>query len=276
MKKPSIQLLIILLAFFSLLYLGKPLRELLTTVWVDEKNARFIAGIAVRSVIVGLAIWWIRRMQLLTFMGLDHPFEAKQLQSLVIPCAFIGLGLVSNWTTYTSSDTDTLVLFLSSVLLVGAAEELVFRGLLFPILLRIWCKRKNALVLSAIVSSLVFGLVHLVNLFQQPENVVGILSQVFFACAIGVFFAGLLLRTGNMFLPILVHAGINFAFGSSELKSATVATMVETGTTDWKTLLPTTLFFAFIFVGGLFMLLQSNQDKVLERLTSKPSPDILG
>jgi membrane protease YdiL (CAAX protease family) len=155
------------------------------------------------------------------------------------------------------------------VVAVGILEEFVFRGIVFPLLIKSFQNKKNVLLWAAFISSFLFGSIHYVNLFEQPGNFVGITSQVFFATSIGVFFCGLMARTGNILIPAAVHALINFSFGAGVLKDGIglLETAVESENgLNWNSIIPTSIFFIFIMLGGVFMLLKSNKSLLLRKL----------
>ena len=87
-----------------------------------------------------------------------------------------------------------------SMALVGFAEELVFRGFLFKAML------KNGSVRTAvIVSSVTFGLGHIVNLFTG-HDLVPTLVQVVFAIAVGFILTMAFYKSGSMLPNILMHS----------------------------------------------------------------------
>lgn len=91
-----------------------------------------------------------------------------------------------------------------SMLLTGVLEELIFRGLLFRAM-----SRSN--VRSAIVvSSLTFGIGHIVNLINgSGTNVLSNLLQVMYAVAIGFAFVEVFYRGGSLIPCILCHSVFN-------------------------------------------------------------------
>ena len=92
-----------------------------------------------------------------------------------------------------------------SMALVGFAEELLFRGFLFKAML------KDGNVKAAIiVSSLTFGLGHILNLFTG-QNLVETLNQVFFAVAVGFVFTFVFYKSGSLLPGILAHSIIDVA-----------------------------------------------------------------
>ena len=86
---------------------------------------------------------------------------------------------------------------------VGIAEELMFRGLVFH-----WF-RQLPLRGVVLVSASSFGAMHLAGLASEIHPAV-ILSQVYFAFAVGLVFAGARARDVSILLPIAVHAGFDF------------------------------------------------------------------
>ena len=79
-----------------------------------------------------------------------------------------------------------------SMALVGFAEELIFRGFLFKAML------KDGNVKAAIiVSSITFGMGHIINLFTGHE-LIATLIQVVFAVAMGFVFTLVFYKSGSL------------------------------------------------------------------------------
>lgn len=262
--------IIITMGFLSFLWLEKPFREFLSQDLLDLQFAKQVSGIIVRLMLIILAIVAINRLQHFRFTGLNRWKNVKNIRAIIIPIIFIVLGVSSNWSTYSQAETKLVLLFAISTMAVGFVEEFVFRGAIFPLCIKAFKKTNRPIVLSAIVSSLMFGIVHFVNLFSQPENIMGITSQVFFATSIGVFFCGLMVRTENIVIPCIIHALVNFSFGADELVQTSeelTHTGIEAGI-NWGSLVPTTLFFTFILLGGIYMIRKSDKKIILDSLNS--------
>ncbi len=89
----------------------------------------------------------------------------------------------------------------------GIWEEVVFRGIILTMLLRIYSEKK-----SIIINGLLFGFFHLVNLLNflfgtafTIESLVSILFQVVYATAIGFFYAYLFVKTKSLIPSIISH-----------------------------------------------------------------------
>ncbi len=261
---------VVLIGFLSFLWLEKPLREFLSLVMFNDFEAKQISSIVIRTTLILVAAVFIKKLNLKEFTGFNSWKNYKNIQAIFIPLTFILMGLVSNWNTYSNTASKMLILFVLSTLVVGIVEELVFRGTIFPLFIKSFSDKRRPILISAVLSSLMFGVVHYVNLFSQPENLIGITSQVFFALAIGVFFCGLMTRTENILIPCLLHALVNFSFGAGELKDTVEHTSIDEITEiSWNSLIPTTLFFSFIFIGGVYMILKSDKENILRKLKIK-------
>ncbi|AZI44230.1 CPBP family intramembrane metalloprotease [Deinococcus psychrotolerans] len=92
---------------------------------------------------------------------------------------------------------------LISALLIGFAEEAFFRGLMLSAL------KTRGFWTAAVVSSVLFGLSHTLNLLSGKSGA-EILIQVSYALAIGFCFAATVLRTGLIWPLVLIHALIDF------------------------------------------------------------------
>jgi len=86
-------------------------------------------------------------------------------------------------------------------LLVGLAEEYIFRGVLIGLFLKV--THNNAFG-AVIGSSIMFGLIHTMNLKALPIGYVS--AQVIFAAAIGILFGTIYIKTHNLGIVIALHA----------------------------------------------------------------------
>ncbi len=162
-----------------------------------EKLITVCLGLVLSSVLLA----FIFRNRLFRHTGLCA-FEGSVRNCLYfIPLAVLSLvnvwnGFQMNYSAFVS------VLWLVSMLFVGFLEEIIFRGLLFNAM------RKDNLKTAVIVSSLTFGIGHIVNLLSGAPFL-DTLLQIVYASAIGFLFTVIFL-TGKSLLPcIAAHAFIN-------------------------------------------------------------------
>ena len=90
------------------------------------------------------------------------------------------------------------------MLCVGFLEEVIFRGLLFKAI------AKDNIKSAVIISSVTFGIGHIINLFNgSGMDLVGNLCQIVFAIAVGFLLVTIFYRGGSLLPCILVHSAIN-------------------------------------------------------------------
>jgi len=94
-------------------------------------------------------------------------------------------------------------------LFVGVFEELLFRGIIFGVLAERFSKNKRGLIKSYVLSSVIFGGMHLLNLFTGT-SVGATLLQVCYSTLTGGLFGYALLKSKNVLIPAFVHAVYNF------------------------------------------------------------------
>ena len=147
--------------------------------------------------------FWIKKNNLLNKYGLCKPnFTPKNflyyIPLLILISTNFWFGIKLN---YNLVDTIFNVL---AMLLVGFVEELIFRGFLFKAL------EKDNPKTAIIISSVTFGLGHLINLFSSGlNNILPSICQVFYAMAVGFLFVIIFYKGGSLIACILSHSLVN-------------------------------------------------------------------
>ncbi len=119
---------------------------------------------------------------------------------LGLVAGFVSSGHFAGWAS--------LAAFAFSMISVGIFEEVLFRGLLLGTISRAPIGRTA--LRAALVSSLIFGVVHLVNL--PREGLGPTIAQIAYAALIGVFFAAVRIRSGSLIAVIVLHALLDGCF----------------------------------------------------------------
>jgi membrane protease YdiL (CAAX protease family) len=94
-------------------------------------------------------------------------------------------------------------------LLIGIAEEFLCRGWLLNEFLERFSNSKKNIVLSIILSSVIFGLMHIVNI-SAGQTLVETIIQIINATFLGVFFALIYYKTKNIWSVVIIHAFWDF------------------------------------------------------------------
>lgn len=161
---------------------------------------------------------WIKKKDLIKKYGLVLPKYNLKKVWFFIPLfvvAFFGM-IPGIQVQYSAIET---VLFVISMLCVGFLEEIIFRGFLFLGM------AKNNLRAAIIVSSITFGIGHIVNLLNGKE-LFGTLMQIIFAVAVG-FALVILFYRGKSILPCVIFHGLNNALSAFEMSNEQAASALS-------------------------------------------------
>ena len=102
-----------------------------------------------------------------------------------------------------------IVWFALECLAIGLFEELAFRGVIFLMLAEKRHKTRKGLFWSLILTSAVFGAVHLLNVLMGA-GLGGVILQIGYSFLIGAMCAVVLLKTQNIWLCVFLHAVYDF------------------------------------------------------------------
>ena len=131
----------------------------------------------------------------------------------IIPCLIVSvnnlpyISLVRG-DAYVSGTAVQIIFFAVECICVASFEELAFRGVLFPVILK---KRRSVkgVFFSVIVSSIIFGLTHIVNLFYGA-SIGSVVMQIGYSALVGCMCAFVLIKTHCIWICVLIHAVYNF------------------------------------------------------------------
>lgn len=146
---------------------------------------------------------FIRKNSLQKLYGLcKSPVPARQFLYYV-PLIILASGNLWNGAAVNYSLAET-VCRVVCMLCVGFLEEVIFRGLLFAVI------AKNNIKSAVVISSVTFGIGHIINLFNgSGMNLFNNLCQIVFAIAVGFLLVTIFYRGGSLIPCILVHSAIN-------------------------------------------------------------------
>ena len=109
------------------------------------------------------------------------------------------------------------VLYILAMLCVGFLEEVIFRGLLFEAM------RKDSVKVAIIVSSVTFGIGHIINLVNgSGAELLPNLLQVIYATAAGFMFVMMYYKSKSLVVCIVAHGLFNALSAFANEANATV------------------------------------------------------
>ncbi|MBS0942097.1 CPBP family intramembrane metalloprotease [Leuconostoc mesenteroides] len=112
------------------------------------------------------------------------------------------------------SSPEIIVTCTAIALGAGFLEEYLVRGYLFNLTQRFLKKYNNKLLITSIVTSIIFGLLHLFNLGLDTTK--GVAQQVFYAFCIGLFFSLVKIITNSIHIGAILHFLFDLQFGIYE------------------------------------------------------------
>ena len=103
-----------------------------------------------------------------------------------------------------NNSVNEIIFHIINMINVGFIEEIIFRGFLFTSL------SKNSVNTAILVSSVTFGMGHIVNLINgSGANVFSNLLQVVYATAVGFLFTIIFYKSKSLWPCIITHSLVN-------------------------------------------------------------------
>lgn len=136
--------------------------------------------------------------------GFRALLSLKDLRLYWVPLFPLLPVLIAVVTGMTRLRVGEVVFYFALAGLVGFVEEVYFRGLMLRSLVSLGLWR------AAVITSVLFGVMHLQNLLFGAD-LAGTILQVVYAAAMGFGFAAVTLRTGVIWPLVVIHALIDFA-----------------------------------------------------------------
>ncbi len=184
-----------IVVYCILLSLANPLNKIIGT----EYSASAVLCI-LQTVILFI---FIRKNSLWKRYGLCKSSAPARRFLYYVPLFILATGNLWNGIAVNYSLSGTVCRIIC-MLCVGFIEEVIFRGFLFKAM------AKDNLKFAIIISSVTFGVGHLVNLFNgSGMDLVSNLCQICFAIAVGFLFVTIFYRGGSLLLCIITHSAIN-------------------------------------------------------------------
>ncbi|MBI3175283.1 MAG: CPBP family intramembrane metalloprotease [Chloroflexi bacterium] len=159
---------------------------------LPQFQPEFIALIAL-SVLVAVALsllgWW-------KAAGFNLPAEWRDSRLMLVPFIIVlGLPFLMGIKT---TDIGTFVYLLIAYALTGFMEEGLMRGIVLRVL------KPTGTTRSVVISSLLFGLMHIGNLLYRNPAIV--FAQMIGAFVHGIGLSTIRLRTNTIWFPVILHA----------------------------------------------------------------------
>lgn len=126
--------------------------------------------------------------------------------------------------------------------LIGVAEEFLCRGWLLNEFLERYGDSKKGVWYSIIISGIIFGLIHLGNIYTMGQDIPRTISQALSAAGTGIFLGLIYYKTKNIWSVIFLHGFWDFSLYLNEISP------VQSTTEIFTTLSVVSLVFATLSV----------------------------
>lgn len=93
--------------------------------------------------------------------------------------------------------------------IVGLSEEILFRGLVLFALIRVWGKTARGMIGSVVLTSLLFAVLHLTQVFSQGTSLAPALLLTLQACIISIWWGALVVWGGSIWPAVALHFASN-------------------------------------------------------------------
>lgn len=154
----------------------------------------------VNGVLSLLIIGFIVKNKLGEYYGLTKFPNSKKFLYFI---PLIILMSVNLWTGININNTiSEIIFFMISMVFVGFLEEIIFRGFLYQMM------AKDNVKTATLVTSLTFGIGHIINLLNGAD-LVPTLIQIVYAVATGYAFAVILQKGKSLWPCIITHSVVN-------------------------------------------------------------------
>ncbi len=176
-----------------------------------EEGLRYLIDMTVtRS--LGAAVF----IAILIYLGYKvlNPIKAPFVKSILfcLPAFFVAVNnfpfsCIAKGSAVIDAPASRIILLVCQCVAVASFEEVAFRGV---ILLGFAEKRRSrkGLFISIVLSSAVFAVVHLLNIFTSSP--IAVIMQIGYSFLIGGMCSVILLKTKNIWLCVAVHTIFNF------------------------------------------------------------------
>jgi membrane protease YdiL (CAAX protease family) len=185
-----------------------------------EKSVTLFIGILLSATL----LLFLRKNELFEAYGLCGPRASARSMICYVPIVIMLTANFWQGVTMNCGVLETL-LYILAMLCVGFLEEVIFRGLLFNAM------RESNVKTAIIVSSLTFGIGHMINLVNgSGAELLPNLLQVVYATAAGFMFVMIYYKSKSLLVCIAAHGVFNalsvFANESNAMQERRILTAV--------------------------------------------------
>ena len=254
-KLIGIIILAILLFYGILLVFGSNIAGLLyQTLFYGKYNTMFISELVI--VLFALIMLLLgKRLSILKPCGKSIIYGIKRGMPIFV------VSLISLFSSLTgilgeNLNIPNLISLIILAITIGMAEEFFFRGFIQGEIVDAYGKSRKQVIISVVVSGVIFGLVHLTNALSG-QDIITTLMQVLQASSLGILLGSIYFITKNIWSVVFLHAFYDFAIMLSEVNSyKDCINSTDISTVMLIFTLVVSLIYVVIYLAGAYLNLQ--------------------
>jgi len=186
-KRPVLSAVIIFLVFLTVATLFGLAAKALFPQYQPDYVALIGMSVVIALILSALG-WWKQA-------GFNFPTEWRDTRLVIIPFLIVlGLPFLKGIKT---NDAGTFMYLVIGYALTGFMEEGLMRGIVLRVL------KPTGIARSVLISSLLFGLMHIGNLLYRNPFIV--FAQMIGAFVHGIGLSAIRLRTNTIWFPVILH-----------------------------------------------------------------------
>lgn len=174
-------------------------------------------SVIINTILSILLIVLIILLKKIKYYGITKPNDSKKF-IYFIPLFIISLFNLRRGININNT-TNEIIFYILTMINVGFIEEMIFRGFLFKMM------EKNNVKSAIVVSSITFGMGHIVNLLNGAD-LIPTLLQLCYAIAIGYMLVMIFYKSKSIIPCVVFHEIFNslsiFATGESSIISSII------------------------------------------------------
>lgn len=268
--KLFVVIVVALLLFYGmLLFFGSNIAGIIyETLFFGKYNIMFISELALLLFVLAV-LFFRKRLGILTFKGKNFWYSIKRGMPILVISLIV---LVSNLLGLFGEGVSipNLLSLIILAITVGMAEEFFFRGFIQNEIVDAYGKTRKQVIISVVISGVIFGLVHISNIFSQ--DIITTLMQVLQASALGILLGSVYFITKNIWAVVFLHGFYDFSIMLAEVNS--YKDCINSSDISLIILIVTfliSLVYVFIYLVGAYLNLQKRHVNpyVLEEVTDE-------
>lgn len=266
MKRLINKMPIVSAVVITVLFLG--ISRLISEIWIfGDGVVSFFLYEAVNMLIPFLFVVLFGDISVYKKRGMRKTFVTGGYMAIGQGLLFVMLLLTALLNSETKWRTPVGIIYGVVVMLgIGFREESIFRGLIVNNIAKKYIKDRGGIFITVFASGVVFGLMHMSNIFAGVDFFSAVIQSVT-AIGAGVYFAAVYLRGGSLWALIIMHAladAVSMFYSTFTFDNGTAIDAINN-------LSVINLAPFFILTGiSLFLLRKAKCDKILENYTKTP------